>query len=123
MAACDVGLLLYPDDGIRHFCRCPGRFSECLRCGVPVGPASKFPSLESPIVKYGLGRTCDPNFTPMRLRQPCGEFYEEVSAAEETARHQQLRAIAGGELGFHDLHAPKLEAAARAAMAAAERST
>jgi glycosyltransferase involved in cell wall biosynthesis len=119
MAACDVGLLLYPNDGIGHFYQCPGRFSEYLRCGLPV-VASNFPSLESPIIKYGLGRTCDPT-SPSAIAQALREVCE-VGDAEETARRRRLRAIAE-ENFVYDLHAPKLEAAVRAAMAAAERST
>lgn len=119
MAACDVGILLYRNDGIGHFYQCPGRFSEYLRCGLPV-VASNFPSLESPIIKYGLGRTCDPT-SPSAIAQALREVCE-VGDAEETARRRRLRAIAE-ENFVYDLHAPKLEAAVRAAMAAAQRST
>jgi hypothetical protein len=113
MAACDVGLLLYPNDGIGHFYQCPGRFSEYLRCGLPV-VASNFPSLELPILKYDLGRTCDPTSPAaiaQALRQVC-----EIPDAEETARRQRL--IFTAEQNFvYDLHASKLEAAVRTAMA------
>jgi glycosyltransferase involved in cell wall biosynthesis len=114
MAACDAGLLLYPNDGIGNFYQCPGRFSEYLRCGLAV-VASNFPSLELPITKYDLGRTCDPS-SPAAISQALREVCE-VRDAERAARRRRLRTIA--EQNFvYDLHAPKLEAAVRAAMTA-----
>jgi glycosyltransferase involved in cell wall biosynthesis len=113
MSACDVGLLLYPNDGIGNFYQCPGRFSEYLRCGLPV-VASNFPSFELPIIKYDLGRTCDPT-SPSAIVQALREVCE-VSDGEQIARRQRLRLTAEQNL-VYDLHAPKLEAAVRAAMA------
>jgi glycosyltransferase involved in cell wall biosynthesis len=113
MAACDAGLLLYPDDGIGNFYQCPGRFSEYLRSGLPV-VASNFPSLELPIIRYDLGRTCDPG-SPSAIAEALREVCE-IRDAERAARRTRLRTIAE-ENFVYDRHAPILEAAVRAAMA------
>lgn len=58
-AQADIGFLLYPANNIGNFYQSPGRLSEYIGAGIKV-IASKFPSLELTLLKYGFGYVCDP---------------------------------------------------------------
>jgi glycosyltransferase involved in cell wall biosynthesis len=111
MAASDVGLLLYPNDGVGNFFQAPGRLTEYVSCGLPV-VASAFPGLESVVLKHHLGAACDsasPIDIAAAIQQVCAR-----SPAEVAGERERLRKLAKNDLSF-DRDAPRLERIVRSA--------
>jgi glycosyltransferase involved in cell wall biosynthesis len=75
---CDIGLLLYRDDGIGNFYQAPGRLTEYLACGLPF-VASAFPGLELLALRYGIGQCADPTDPDALART-----LQDVQAARES---------------------------------------
>ena len=85
-AACDVGILLYENDGIGNFFQAPGRLTEYARCGLPA-VASRHPNLELAMLKYSLGVTCNER----DAEELAGAIRGICEVGEEEARERRLR--------------------------------
>jgi glycosyltransferase involved in cell wall biosynthesis len=104
-ASCDVGILLYPDDGVGNFFQAPGRLTEYIGCGIPI-IASHFPGLELAVLKYDLGKVCDPQ-DPSSIAEALQLLGARNKQRQETER-VRLRNIAKSELSY-DSMAEKIE--------------
>jgi hypothetical protein len=95
--ACDVGLLLYPNNSVGHFYQYPGRLTEYLRGGLTL-VASNFPPFELLFLRYDLGALVDSE-EPRSIAN--GILLNGELPAEETAkRREQLVALAFNELAY-----------------------
>lgn len=105
-ASCDVGILLYPNDGIGNFYQCPGRLTQYLKCGVPV-VLSASPNLELLAMKYSIGDVCDPTSAA-----EIAAALQRNTSSRQAGMYQSdaLRALARNVLCY-DLHAHLIDAA------------
>lgn len=105
MAVCDVGMLLYPNDGVGNYFQAPGRLTEYLACGLPV-IASNFPGLELVILKYELGITCAPE-SPEAIASSLVSSCE-VAEGVKASNLKRLSSLSRAELAY-DVEASLVE--------------
>lgn len=96
-AACDLGLLLYPNNGIGHYYQAPGRLTEYLRCGLPV-VASNFPGLELLFSRYRVGATADP-YDPSSIAAAIKAVGDRPEEAMQSERRRMID-LAKGDLAY-----------------------
>jgi glycosyltransferase involved in cell wall biosynthesis len=96
-AACDIGILLYPNSGIGHFYQCPGRLTEYLRSGLPI-ITSDFPGLELLTLKYDLGAVANP-YDSSSIAQAVSKVGS-VSDTDMSKRRQRLISLAETTLAY-----------------------
>lgn len=96
-AACDIGILLYPDTGIGHYYQCPGRLTEYLRCGLPV-VTSNFPGFELLVCQHGIGKTADP-YDPRSIALALRSLGE-VSEQDREATRERLISLGSTDLAY-----------------------
>jgi len=104
-AACDAGILLYPNDGVGNYYQAPGRLTQYLACGLPV-LASDFPGLELLILKHQLGVVCDPA-CPAAIARGVRDLVE-VSTEKRQCRAVRLRTTVDTDLCY-DRFAGRIE--------------
>ena len=96
-AACDIGLLLYPNSGVGHFYQAPGRFTEYLRTGLAL-ISSDFPGLKLLTLEYQLGAVANP-YESMDIVRAITEVGE-ISNDELEERRQRLINLALNDLVY-----------------------
>ena len=105
-AVCDVGLLLYSNDGIGNYYQAPGRLTEYMSAGIPF-VASNFPNFELLSLKYGLGKVCDsedPESIAKSIQDIC-----EVSVNERDRNREKLWTLAETVFSYEEQAVPLVE--------------
>lgn len=90
-AICDIGVLLYPNEGVGAYFQQPGRLTEYMLAGLPT-VASNFVGLELTVLKYGLGAVGDP-MSPASIAQAIMAVGEQSTEARLSQR-ERLREMA-----------------------------
>jgi glycosyltransferase involved in cell wall biosynthesis len=111
-AACDIGVLLYPNDGVGNFYQSPGRLAEYLGVGLPF-ITSNFPGLELLTLKYDIGVACDP-YDPGQIAGALSVIGDRPEP-ELAILRARLRDLARNELSY-DAQADRMEAVVKSAM-------
>lgn len=104
IAVCDVGMLVYPADGIGNYYQAPGRLTEYLRTGLPV-VMSDCPGFKLLDTLYDIGAVCD-STSPEELAQTILKLTE--SGELDSDRRLRLRKLAETEF-IYEIDAPKIE--------------
>lgn len=105
-AVCDVGLLLYANDGIGNYYQAPGRLTEYMSVGLPF-VASNFPNFELLALKYELGKVCDsedPQSIARAIQDVC-----EVAVYKRDRNRDQLRSLSRTAFSYEKQAVPLLE--------------
>ena len=110
-ACCDLGVMLYPNEGIGGYYQAPGRLTHYMGCGLPM-VASNFPGLELAFLKHSLGAVCDPA-SPEAIALAIRQVGEESDARCEE-RRVRLRVLARTVFAY-DRQAWQIEEAVRQA--------
>jgi glycosyltransferase involved in cell wall biosynthesis len=105
-SVCDMGILLYPNNGIGHFYQSPGRLTEYLRCGLPI-VTSQFPGLELLVLKYRIGEVADP-YNSKEVAAAIRRIGD-VPESEAALRRQELRELAESEFVYEVQSVPVFE--------------
>ncbi len=96
-AVCDIGILLYPNNGIGHFYQAPGRLTEYLKTGLSL-VASNFPGLELLVIKHNLGYVANP-YDSMSIAKAIENIGIQSDAQMDEIR-QNLINIANAEFSY-----------------------
>ena len=105
-AVCDVGLLLYANDGIGNYYQAPGRLTEYMSVGLPF-VASNFPNFELLSLKYGLGEVCDsedPKSIARTIQDVC-----ELAVYERDRNRDRLRSLSRTVFSYEQQAVPLME--------------
>ncbi|MBY0587475.1 glycosyltransferase [bacterium] len=111
IADADLGILLYPNDGVGNFYQSPGRLTEFAASGIPI-VTSRFPGLENLLFKHSIGTCADPT-SPDDLATAIRAAIE--AHPPSPATHERIRSIFRKELAY-EVHGERLLAPFRQAL-------
>lgn len=98
-AISDIGVLLYPDDGIGNYYQAPGRLTEYLVSGLPF-VTSNFPGLKQLVEEYKIGLAVRPE----SVADIAGAIQElcELSDEHRDDQRRRLQHLASHELAYDE---------------------
>jgi glycosyltransferase involved in cell wall biosynthesis len=103
IADADLGVLLYPDDGVGNFYQSPGRLTEFAASGVPI-VTSSFPGLENLLFKNPIGSCADPT-SPDEIAQAIRAVTQAHPRSDAT--RERIQRIFREKLAY-EVHADRL---------------